>query len=144
MNSTIGKCISIFILSILIYLLSACTFNYIKASDYRFKDHVDELKVGSNKLFKQKKFTFPFEIELVYEVKKKHARDIGVRIEKYDSGKHPLYINYVYESLRVEDDLFSDDETLPVVFGSDGKIIGFGWRFVDSIKQIKFLDRRKK
>jgi hypothetical protein len=143
MHSTIRKSSSIFILSIFVYMHSACTFNYIKASDYRLEDYVEELEVGSNKVFK-KKFTYPFEIDLIYEVQKRNGRDIAVRFEKYDSGHHPLFINYIYTTLKVEDDLFSDEEILPVVFGAKGKIIGIGWRFVDSIKQVRFLDRIKR
>ena len=128
---------------LLIDSLSACSFVYINAADYRLDDHIEEPKIGSKRIFK-KDVVFPFQFSMVYEVNKKKARFVDIRTENYVSGDQTLYISYFYKTLKVKDDLYSDDETFPIVMYGNGKIIGYGWDYVDSLKQIRFLDRLKK
>lgn len=133
----------IVIFLLLINSLTGCSVIYIKASDFRLEDLIEEPRIGSKRIFK-KGFKFPVEIEVVYEMKKKENHFFHLRDEMYNSGDSTLYISYFYKEMKIQDDLFSDDETFPIVTGSKGRIIGYGWQFVDSLKQIRFLDRIKK
>jgi hypothetical protein len=128
---------------LLINLLPACSIVYINAADYRLADHIEVPKIGSKRIFK-KDVVFPLQFSMVYEVDKKKARFVEVRTENYVSRNQTLYISYFYNTLKVKDDWYSDDETFPIVMHGNGRIVGYGWDYVDSLKQIKFLDRLKK
>jgi hypothetical protein len=132
-----------FLLLMFIISLSGCSIVYLKASEFKLRDYIVEPKIGSIFEFKNEKL-FPIEVLVVYELNKKKSKYITIRVENYKSGDSTLYISYLYDSLKVNDDYVSDTEMFPVVTNERKKIIGYGWHFVDSLKQIKFLDRMKK
>lgn len=131
-----------FQLLLLCNVLAGCSFVYIKAIDFRLEEYIKPPIIGSKMIYKER-FSFPFQIPLIYEANKKRFKFIEVRVENYNSHNDIFYISYFYNSLKIQDDLISDDETFPIVRGSNQKVIGYGWQFVDSLKQIRFLDRMK-
>ena len=133
---------NIFLL-LLIIAVSGCSIVHIKASEFELKDYIVEPKIDSIFKFKNEKL-FPIEIPVVYEVSKKKSKFITIRIENYKSGDSTIYISYLYDSVKVNDDNVSDAEMFPIVTTERKKIIGYGWHFVDSLKQIRFFDRVKK
>jgi hypothetical protein len=130
-------------LLLLIILVSGCSIVHIKASEFELEDYIAEPKIDSIFKFKDEKL-FPIEIPVVYEVSKKKSKFITIRIENYKSGDSTIYISYLYDSVKFNDDNVSDSEMFPIVTTERKKIIGYGWHFVDSLKQIRFFERVKK
>lgn len=56
------------------------------------------------------------------------------RVENVQKGSVNYYIDYYLEKIKVQDDIVSDDELVPLVFRDD-KLVGQGWGFLK--KKIK-------
>jgi len=80
----------------------------------------------------------------VYEDNKKNRRTNPIYRENYGNNNYQIQIIYFYNQMVNQDGIMSDNELIPIVINSkNGRIIGAGWRFTDSIKQISYLERIK-
>ena len=80
----------------------------------------------------------------IYEDNKKNRVSNPIYRENYENNNLKLQIIYFYSHMVKQDAIISDDELIPIVINlKNQKIIGSGWRFTDSIKQISYLERTK-
>ncbi|MCR4337792.1 MAG: hypothetical protein NUV91_08320 [Candidatus Omnitrophica bacterium] len=55
------------------------------------------------------------------------------RTEKIQKGLRSYHVDYYLVGIQAQDDQVSDDELIPLVF-ENGRLIGQGWEFLESVK----------
>lgn len=131
------------IYSLPLLLLHSCSYEMkINARDYKFNNFYKDPK--PQKYISQLSRPIGDPIISIYEDNKKNRASNPIYRENYENNNHRLQIIYFYSHMVKQDDIISDDELIPIVINlKNRKIIGSGWRFTDSIKQISYLERTK-
>lgn len=110
-------------------------YRYINAVDYSLNNYLKTSEIGTARSFKVKISFQP--TDLIYELTKKKSTKITVKYEIIKIDKKEFYVHYYYNKMILADDVFSDDELIPVVRTEKDTIVGVGWKFLDSLKQAK-------
>jgi len=127
-----------FFLGVLIQTSSCTFFHVVKASDYKLSDYFQDPQPG----LKFKDFRLKKGLIYVYEENRKKAINVFVNSDHYKNGANEYTILLTYSKLKVENDLYSDDELIPIIFNKQSKIIVSGWPAYDSLRSIPFLLRK--
>lgn len=130
--------LSIFILSTLFF--TSCYYeSKIHAKDYSFEKYYRKPKTGKlvSKLLYRGHIYFS-----IYEDSIKNKRLNPVYRENYGNNKYKIEILYLYNKMVKQDGIMSENELLPIVINSrNGRIIGSGLEYTDSIRKKNYLER---